>query len=51
MVLEGGRYNTALQAASSGGHLEIAKSLLDHGADPNIPGERNFDSHAYYVIK
>ncbi|KFA55211.1 hypothetical protein S40293_09949 [Stachybotrys chartarum IBT 40293] len=35
---QGGKYSTALQAASSRGHLEIVKLLLDKGADINAQG-------------
>lgn len=31
-----GTSGTALQEASEGGHLEIAKPLLEHGADVNV---------------
>ncbi|KAF7968340.1 hypothetical protein HWV62_30929 [Athelia sp. TMB] len=34
----GGEYGTALQAASSEGHLEICQLLLEHGADLNASG-------------
>jgi hypothetical protein len=37
-ILEGGKYGTALQAASETGHLDIIKMLLAAGADPNIEG-------------
>ncbi|KOC18129.1 ankyrin repeat-containing protein [Aspergillus flavus AF70] len=30
-------YGTALQAAASRGHLEVAKYLIQHGADTNVP--------------
>ncbi|KAJ7874001.1 hypothetical protein B0H14DRAFT_2343868, partial [Mycena olivaceomarginata] len=35
MLLEGGEYGTALQAASYMGKLEIIALLLDKGADSN----------------
>lgn len=34
---QGGYFGNALQAASSRGHQEIVKLLLDQGADVNIP--------------
>jgi hypothetical protein len=37
-TLQGGIYCTALQAASSAGHLETMKLLLDNGADLAIQG-------------
>ena len=36
----GGRYGNALQAASAGGHKEMATLLLDKGADVNAQGGR-----------
>lgn len=30
-------YGTALQAAASRGHLEVARYLIQHGADTNVP--------------
>jgi ankyrin repeat protein len=38
--VEGGDYGTALQAASSGGHLEVVDLLLAFGASVNIRNER-----------
>jgi hypothetical protein len=38
MVPAGGKYGTALQAASFQGKLEIVGLLLDRGADPNVQG-------------
>ncbi|KAH8654691.1 ankyrin repeat-containing domain protein [Ilyonectria robusta] len=35
---KGGRYGTALQAASERGHKEVVEMLLDKGADVNIEG-------------
>ncbi|KZP03687.1 hypothetical protein FIBSPDRAFT_968780 [Athelia psychrophila] len=34
----GGRYGTALQAASYEGHNDVVRLLVDHGADVNIQG-------------
>jgi ankyrin repeat protein len=40
---QGGNYRDALQAASSGGHEQIAQLLLDKGAGVNAPdGEYNY---------
>ena len=38
MNAQGGRYDRALQAAASRGHIEIARLLLDKGADVNTQG-------------
>jgi ankyrin repeat protein len=35
---QGGRYGNALQAASSGGHKEVAQMLLEKGGDVNAQG-------------
>ena len=35
---QGGRYSTALQAASAGGHNQVVQILLDNGADVNAQG-------------
>ncbi len=40
-IVEGGSYRTALQAASSNGHIEIVKQLLKAGADVNFQGGYN----------
>jgi ankyrin repeat protein len=34
----GGKFGSALQAASALGHLEVVRLLLDHGADANAQG-------------
>ncbi|KAF9784160.1 hypothetical protein IL306_008313 [Fusarium sp. DS 682] len=36
--VHGGRYGTALQAASSEGHPEIVQLILDNGVDINAQG-------------
>ncbi|KAK4220779.1 hypothetical protein QBC38DRAFT_493467 [Podospora fimiseda] len=38
---QGGGYGNALQAASSGGHQEIVKLLLDKGADVSTQRDRD----------
>ena len=38
MPAQGGRYGNALYAASSNGHQEIDKLLIDKGADVNAQG-------------
>jgi ankyrin repeat protein len=42
LVLEGGRYGTALQAASYSGHQQIVQQLIWTGAQVNVQGENNF---------
>jgi ankyrin repeat protein len=40
MVPAGGKYGTALQAASYRGKLEIVALLLEKGTNPNVQGAR-----------
>lgn len=42
----GGKYGTALAAASVKGELEIAKFLLGRGANPDILGENTVQTFA-----
>jgi len=39
LTLPGGRYGTALQAASVSGHLDVVEVLLKYGTNVNIQGE------------
>ncbi|KAB8223232.1 ankyrin repeat-containing domain protein [Aspergillus novoparasiticus] len=41
-------YGTALQAAASQGHLEVAKYLIQHGADTNVPCVMQIEISQYY---
>jgi ankyrin repeat protein len=43
-ILEGGKYGTALQAASDSGHVQIVDFLFQRGANLNVQGEEPFDS-------
>ena len=36
----GGKYETALQAATAKGRLETVKLLIQHGADPMVEGDK-----------
>jgi ankyrin repeat protein len=44
MLPSGGKYGTALQAASYKGKLEVVALLLEQGADSNIQGAELFSS-------
>ena len=46
--LDSGR-RSALMYAARGGHLEIVRSLLSHGADPNRPEELANEGHALWM--
>jgi ankyrin repeat protein len=41
MMISGGRYGTALQAASFQGKTNVAELLLARGADVNVQGKDN----------
>jgi ankyrin repeat protein len=38
---QGGKYGTALQAASAKGNIEIVQLLLEKGGNPNVEGEND----------
>jgi hypothetical protein len=44
MVLAGGDYGPALQAASACANWDIVTLLLENGADPNVAGQVFFPS-------
>jgi len=41
---------TALLAAAAQGHVEVARTLLEHGADPNVKTTRVFTSKGKVVF-
>ena len=40
-------HHTPLYRAAIGGHLDVSKLLLDHGADPNIASKSNHKLFKY----
>jgi hypothetical protein len=56
LILEGGCFGTALQAAIAGDHDEVVDILLDHGADVNTssaiaePSDINENGPDYYNL-
>jgi hypothetical protein len=47
LILAGGEYGTALQAAASEGELQIVQLLLKHKADVNLQGNMLIISYLY----